>query len=385
MEELVEKGLSTSDRLERAKSLPIPRITYLRSFAYTTFQSSGSTKFVAIDSRTGRADCTCEDHWFSGGDGKVKILCKHLLRMLGAGDMTVLRQFTSDKTDITKVVPTGITGLDKLLFGGLSTHYNTLIYSDWGVGKSLFALQVAAKVFYDTNLSPVYIDSESNWISKLQRDAWLDRFAARYGKKERAEILFVYPRSIEELFEYFGMTLAITDTGTKKKAVYGDMEKGKKGKEIITFTEDDNPAINDVRENKSPLLILDSISHPMKGKVPVPPNENNPTKSALIYAMMERTHYIAVTCGIPSLVTAHLSKDQALKYNPARAHGGSTVGFNAKWLIYLQGGRGDVETVGFGNRVFIRDRTPSFSQSEIALKLVKNYGYADYEVEKLKK
>lgn len=389
----VEANLTTVDRADRARLLDSPKLTYAAGVVYGIFQRESGTTTTSIVPKTGKYKCSCEDFLYNKTDRNTKILCKHTLRVIGDMDMDILEQFSDDKKDITSVVPTGIKAIDEqILFGGFPTHYNTVVYADWEVGKSVFLFQVAVYVSYKTGKPVIYLDAENNWISKEQRHAWLDRFAKRFGQKERAKVLFVYPRSLTELYAYFGLNVNIINTGTVRKFVSSDGIKGetivvskdskgkeKKTKKIEYWSETDNPAINAIKQYNSPLLIVDSLSYHLKGAVPVPPNENQPQRARAMDILANRSHFIAASQGIPVVFAAHLSKDKTKQYSSANAYGDSGVGYNTKFLIYLKGGKADVSRVGFVVKTFHRSRTPAFPDAEVNVKLILDYGFADFD------
>ena len=380
LEKVVSAGLTTQDRVVRSKEITNANYFNAGTFWYGYFTSNNGTTISSIEAKEGKWKCSCEDYWYSRNDRNDYILCKHTIWLLGVIDMAITKIYAQDEGNVTTRLPTDIKCVDNMLFGGIPSQYNTIFYSDWHVGKSILMQQIASKTWYDTGKPVLYIDTEGNWLDKEQRDACLGWFKERYGKDKLPQIYYVFPKSIEELFEYFGMRLALTDTGTKKKAVFPDLqEDGTLKKDKKFYSERDNYAMKDIIEQKCSAIIVDSLSFPLKGRIPTPPNENFPTRARVMDAILSRTHYIAVSQNIPSIITSHLSKDTTMgDKGKASVYGGQGSGFNVKWMVYLKGGKGDVSTHGFANRVFQRARTPSFPQMEVGVKLQKDYGYTDY-------
>ncbi len=104
--------------------------------------------------------------------------------------------------------PTGIASVDRLLGGGLETDCVTEIFGEGGCGKTLFCLEVAARVAREGRFV-FYVDTEGVSLERLRAIAPddLDRVLAR--------LLISAPRDIEEQRKAVATVCALARDGKR--------------------------------------------------------------------------------------------------------------------------------------------------------------------------
>lgn len=105
-------------------------------------------------------------------------------------------------------LPTGIDSLDRLLGGGLETDSVTELYGEGGSGKTLFCLQVAARVAREGRWV-FYIDTEGVSVDRLRAIAGadLERLLKRF--------LLSTPKDLEEQTAADRTACALAREGTR--------------------------------------------------------------------------------------------------------------------------------------------------------------------------
>ncbi len=104
--------------------------------------------------------------------------------------------------------PTGIASVDRLLGGGLETDCVTEVFGEGGCGKTLFCLEVAARVAREGRFV-FYVDTEGVSLERLRAIAPddLDRVLAK--------LLISAPKDIEEQRRAVATVCALARDGTR--------------------------------------------------------------------------------------------------------------------------------------------------------------------------
>ncbi len=104
--------------------------------------------------------------------------------------------------------PTGIASVDRLLGGGLETDCVTEIFGEGGCGKTLFCLEIAARVAREGRFV-FYVDTEGVSLERLRAIAPddLDRVLAK--------LLISAPKDIEEQRRAVATVCALARDGTR--------------------------------------------------------------------------------------------------------------------------------------------------------------------------
>ncbi|MEM2174501.1 MAG: ATPase domain-containing protein [Candidatus Micrarchaeia archaeon] len=363
MEELVKRGLTTQDRIERSKSVKVIGIEGDKGiYVLRAEGNGGKTHISQVDLNTGKYDCSCEDFVFR------KVLCIHLLRLLSENRLWEKFLLVKDmgiKEEKKECISTGCRALDDLLGGGIPFATPTLIYGAYDVGKSILCVQIASKVWQEMKRPTLFIDTEQNWVRETDRERVLNWFRKRFNIPDFT-IDFKFIPSIEELLAYFGWNLRIryAERSGKVDTIITPMID-KNGFKIPT---EQIPVYKDFLSKNYGLVVLDSITMLTEG-IFGSGLEQLPGRKPILANIISDLRLLAVKYNIPVVITAHLSKGPQ-PTDPATFKGGSALGFGCKYIVRIGGGE------KIGPRWFERDRAGGLEPGvKVTCELRKDEGF----------
>lgn len=226
-------------------------------------------------------------------------------------------------------VPTGSKVIDNLLEGGWATRSVSGTFSAYDVGKTWLMIQTACYLWKEYKKGTVYIDTEGYFVRKDTQERFYNFFRKRWKFDDTPNIKFVFPSDIMDLGKYLGKGIKIL----------GDPKSPMLNLHLWDITDKfHSPLAEDVEEVDAGLIVLDSLSQPIKEEIPVPPRQNFPCRSSTIDAILGRISPIAKKKNIAAIATVHESKDPARgPYDTGKPVGGSALGFFTKYLVQIRG------------------------------------------------
>lgn len=105
-------------------------------------------------------------------------------------------------------LPTGVAAVDRLLGGGLETDCATEIYGEGGCGKTLFCLDVAARVAREGRYV-LYVDTEGVSLERLRAVAGAD------ADRVLARFLLSSPKDLEQQHKAVATACALARDGRR--------------------------------------------------------------------------------------------------------------------------------------------------------------------------
>jgi len=369
IEDLVEKGLTTPNRVKRAEEIKIQlKETFGTLFYAESVDEKGKTHNCMLDIETAKRNCDCTDFIIRKGT----ILCAHLIALLKTITAEEVKKMEEERGEGEPSGPadfltTGCESIDLILGGGIPRRVITLAYSKYNVGKSILGMQLASSIHYVTGLPSLYIDTEDQWTLERDRVRVLEFFQRRWNKPELPDVQFLFMPDIYDLMKLFGKVLRL-EVSKKAKKITAKVWPVKEPKE--------SPIYILCQQHKYGILILDSISGPLKDEIPTPPSENFPARAVVLNSILGRFRRCIVDLNIPGYVTAHASGAPAPFGGRAKGmdkpYGPAPLGFHIKRIVMIKGNPRKED------RTFYRFRGPGLQPIERQIKLKFDVGYVDY-------
>mgnify|MGYP001616783714 CR=1 FL=1 len=391
---LLENKLTTQTRIDAAKRLSPTRLWYSGLLVFGEYRREGRIILASINLSDFTHTCSCEDHAFH----KANILCKHTLAVLrNMKKEEVETQKTKAEETHTVYISSGCPSIDQVFSvngKGFVSRMLAALYSDYNVGKSILAIQVACHAFIQTGKPALVIDTEMNFVDEEARQRIVGWFEKRWSKEldgKPVKIDFVFKPNIYKLYNYVGSEGRKLHRGKDVEEakmfdwVYFDALKemrqvtrgGKTFNHPVYYNRNDSPLLNESEGHS--IVILDSLSQPVKEEMPTPPNQNFPARAACENHLLGRLVDVANERNVPVLVTNHLStapEDQ--QYHTGNQYGGGPVGYHFKYKVRLKGPEGDLVKDGYVHRDLERERGVGLPETSRSIKLVLNKGYEEY-------
>jgi len=293
--------------------------------------------------------------------------------------------------------------IEDLFAGGITTSAPTLLFGIPNLGKTWLCFQIASsctrdKVHGGLGRKALYLDTEAFF-----RPDVFDRFYG-YFKKKWTDLPpqdMIEMRRIENifnLFEYFGMTLSIKQelarstadikfpTERQKKLADTAVKTGKKdvdetGKTVQTAGWlKSSPLWKDFEKNNYGVLIIDSITIPIKSVIPST-TQNLPARTTLISALLGTLYDIAIAWDCAIVVTDHITKNPIDPRSFGEPWGGANVMYYIKNQIGLFPPNKEMmdKMLVDGGRLrrVERHRMPGFDRELVTVMLGKDVGYIE--------
>ncbi len=226
-------------------------------------------------------------------------------------------------------------------------------------------LQTACHLWHADNKPTLYIDTESFYRQEQDRIRITAFFKKRWNIKDEPKIDFIFPESLYDIYRLLGKGLKINS----------DSKKLQLTPHIWSETEpNQSPLYNQVEENKYGMIIIDSLTNPIKEEIQVPPRQNFPCRAAVEAGLVGRLSPLAKAFDIPIVVTVHGTKDPTNPYDTGNPAVSSSLRYNIKHILQIRG------TSSNEKRTAVRYRYPGLTSVRRIdegeeLKLSKDIGY----------
>jgi RecA/RadA recombinase len=212
------------------------------------------------------------------------------------------------------------------------------IFSQPAVGKTLFCLQESA-FFISRGLNVLFIGTEGNEISMIAK--WFPKLRDRFGAP-KGVFLLEQKKTLEDLFEFFGFKVYLSYKGKVTKKKSGKEEAtGKTEFRVIEKIESKLEEV--IKDKKINLIIIDSLTAPIKSKF-YGSQQDNPAKAGALALLLTELLHLQGKYKFAVIVTAHESFNPANPYDTqTRAAGGINFYHFCKRIFYVDRRRARVE------------------------------------------
>lgn len=298
--------------------------------------------------------CTCEDYL------NRKIMCKHVIAAyLKAKDMFEgYLKGEAEKTTIQAVLESGVDNLDSLT-GGIPIGSPLGIYGQPNVGKSFLCYQIASLASNKFEEPSFYLDTEGFFNKKIQ-----DKFGGYYDRYD-GKIDFSVQKDLKRVGELLGLDIELT----------GD----KRIDAMINYA-DEIPIEKSIKMFNYRVFVVDSLTSPVKKKIPIPPTQNLPARASIFSSIVGILNYLAEKYNMLTVITFHRSRNPTSPWEGSRPYGGSNILYNTKYLLNLRyptkDEREDFKKQGELRKIEI-DRWAGEKPDWTILRLAEDYGYTD--------
>jgi len=290
-------------------------------------KGSGRSLSASIDLEEGTFFCSCEDYTFR------KALCKHvlaLLRYLKDNNPEEFDRYMAaldgarKESQLTAYVRTDVEALDKVIRGvPKGTVFG--VVGEPKVGKTFLSYQIAVNAVRSGGRA-LFVNTETDFPTEEIFGKYKEIYAKRYGMND-VPVDVVNMSNITELCDFFGLKVEFIEKGMKLDTSIHPVDFFK------------SPVCALISEVGYNIVVVDSLTAPVKQNIPVPPNQNLPARATVINTLWGRFALVAEKFNIPVVVTHHVSKDpQAYSYG--EPFGGDSVLYNMKFVVYVLNGAG---------------------------------------------
>lgn len=370
---------TTPERMVSALSVKVTSKEVSHSGVKYTAKIKDATDRTIVPSvnvKSGEWVCSCEDFHFR------KIICKHVIALILYLKESKTEDFNSFLTTLGRPefkryatnAPTGFLSfqsltLNALTKGGLPLSIVTGYVGNPKIGKTWLAYQTAVS----SNLPPekgglgrpaLYLSVEADFLKSGTQERFYKYFKDRF--KQDFKIDFLFPRSIKMLFELFGLGINLKKTEKKvTPTIWDDTDPL------------DSPIAHIQRRMKYGVVIVDSLTAPLKKSVPVPPNQNISSRAACVNTIWGRFESLVEDFGIAMVVTHHCTRDPLSKAY-GDPYGGDTIMYNMKHVVHLiHGDKIGYEKWQDSARRVLRSRWPGLTTLMLPIILAVNAGFCD--------
>jgi len=213
--------------------------------------------------------------------------------------------------------------VDELVDGGLTPNEMLFLFGGPNSGKSLLAYQLACQ-----QSNAVIINTEIG-----DPKAFTTFLQPRFGNKFHQPFQ-LNCRSLYSLGNALGLNIRLITKG----------EEGKAGKVESNITIAERfPVLEYIKQHKSQVLILDSITTPIKGAIGSA-RQNFGARADVISRILGQLSLILDETDVAVIVVSHQSQDKANRFDEGRIWGGDTLAYNAKYVLQLRTPSFKVET-----------------------------------------
>jgi RecA/RadA recombinase len=315
-------------------------------------------------------------------------------------------------------VSTACTTIDELMGGGIPRKRVSGVFSERDKGKTWLAKQAACAFLADEEnheylpdtdeddksdepVSVMYVDTEGFW-DKPEIELFGEFFKKRFKTPKGFEfnIKFVSLMDIYRLYEFFGMQAITRMSGEKfmARVVYKRDDEvlqeytdraNRKRQKVVNLGEINHllasPAWTFIESENVGMVIVDSVTMPIKEQVPTSSQSSFPGRANLMNPFLGTLRSLAIVKDIPVFTTWHLTKGKAGQFLSPRygtPWGGDDVMFHIKNMISILQPN-DKEQKGFKDhekqfiRTIKRFRVPGRLEKYNQVFLSEDYGFED--------
>ncbi len=236
---------------------------------------------------------------------------------------------------------TGCPALDQLSEGGLITSATTAFFGVPKLGKTWLSNQMsymATRPVTQGGLDAkvIYIDTEGEFIPEVQAQSG-KFFKARWSDCKPQSILWKDTRELEDLGNYVGLHITITDSENRKDA------------KVVIDPAVDSPCFKEAKKEGVRLIVVDSVSNLVKAKIPWA-NQNAPARAAVLNPLMNRLLDLSKRLDAVVISTHHITKAPMNPRDMGKPWGGDYIIANNKYILQILTGLKDQRDL-FGERV----------------------------------
>lgn len=328
---------------------------------------AGHEYVTSMDADSDTTWCTCPFYIFR------KITCKHVLHLLDNIEYEKMKP-----TKRFKNFPSGCLTIDTLMGNGFPQGSTVAVFAESGIGKTILSAQLALSCIKNLNKDVIIIETEGNREQDYLE--LLNRFKDRWGLTDK---------DIESRVHFISVITGFSDTAKSMGEVLKlvgyniEIEKSKKGdKHTITF-KDIKPKFKDDILKSSGLLIIDSLTEPLKTTIGSK-SQNLPARAELISRFFYKLISIARDYNICVVLNHHASINpfQLFGRDFGKPYGGDEVLYNSKYILAIidsdmaaRAKYGDT-----ARRIFmLKHPYQSITKQLQAVNLKKDYGFTDEE------
>jgi len=292
-----------------------------------------------------------------------------------------------------KTISTGVESLDEFLLGGFRIGRPSLIYGPKNVGKSLLSLQLSIRCAHFLKKPVLYIDTEAMWLPDAY-NLWYSYFKKRWNLPAKLDIDFKFIPSLFKLGRYFGIEYQVLATEKRQEIMAKFPRRGKKeGVKTSIQTEDwleRSPIWDDLKKKDYGLIILDSITRPLKSVISKS-TQNLPARGSALDPLLSAFLDISNEKEIAVIVTNHFVISPMSRNPYGIPWGGADIEYFIKHIIGIipslkasrikygsfSGAGADVQVSNVDPRLVIRHRFPGLLYDMLVVCIQKNYGFTD--------
>ncbi|MEM3390611.1 MAG: ATPase domain-containing protein [Thermoproteota archaeon] len=318
----------------------------------------------SIDVESGKFFCSCEDYTFR------KIMCKHvlaLLRHIKKSDPATFSQFIESlngagkSSTLETYIRTDVEALDKIILGVPKGAVFGIV-GEPKVGKTFLSYQIAANAVREGGRA-LFVNTETDFPTEEIFNKYKEIYGKRYHLDDVA-VDVVNISNLIELCKFFGLEVEFIEKGMKLDTSIRQLSFS--GSEVYNMVL--NMGYN--------IVVVDSLTAPVKQSIPVPPNQNLPARATVINTLWGRFALTAEKFHVPVVVTHHVSKDPQ-SYSYGEPFGGDSVLYNMKFVVYVLNGAGEEKEVWKDEaRRFMIYRYPGIPKRiMVPARLKKDFGF----------
>lgn len=254
-----------------------------------------------VNMKTGEFECNCESN--------KRTYCRHIVGLLLNFDETKYPELVSEFEKVippwlsVKDVPTGVSSIDKLMYGGFKRGKVTLLVGSSKSGKTTLMLQTAVNLAMRQGLKTFYIDTENMFA---ENDDVL-RGSLRIFKRE------LYPDLDPDTFDYIKIAKG-TDTSHIKKLINVNIDMQQSGRKVQVnvskWAMRTSSLYNELKSGEYGLVVLDSFSALIKNMGSLATTANLPARASVIEAIWYRFEEMAKDLNVAVVFISHESYDK---------------------------------------------------------------------------
>lgn len=279
---------------------------------------------------------------------------------------------------------TGCKSIDDLLLGGIPRGSPLGLFGLWKIGKSVLCYQTAVKTVVDNRDSRVlYIDTEAMFLDDV-----IDSFYSWYKNRWKIDdsykkrIEFLLTEDLFDLFRQLGMDLVLKQ---EQDRVSATVKFPKRDREEVAKTTEQtrdwieySPIYKRLEKNRYDLLILDSLTIPIKEKIPTV-TQNFPARSTIISFIISALKILAKRFNMGVIFTNHAVRSPMMQH-ALSPWGGDNLLYEVKyWVSILDPLKDQKQKYGDRARRVMRYRYPYQEEAIVLVKLEKDTGFIDIE------